>query len=309
MKRVLLTGASGFIGWHSLASLLASGYEIHAISLHPPRKKLPDIAWYQVNLLDLDQASELVAQIRPTHLLHFAWYSTPGKYWTSLENVQWIQASLNLMRSFAQSGGQRLVMAGSCAEYDWQSGYCSEAVTALAPTTLYGVSKHSLQLILAAFAKQTGLSSAWGRLFFLFGPREHPDRLVAYVVRSLIQGETARCSAGHQIRDFLYVQDAAEAFVALLESTVLGPVNIASGKPVIVRDLINKIGEVQNRPDLIQLGAVPLRADEPHFLVANVNRLTTEVGWSPKYDLTQGLEQTVKWWRDQSVEEERNTSE
>lgn len=297
MKRVLLTGATGFIGRHCLPLLVARGYEVHAVSSRPITERVSNIHWHQTDLLDFRQVALLIAEVQPTHLLHFAWYTIPGKYWSSVENVRWLRASISLLQAFVQHSGQRVVMAGSCAEYDWQYGYCSEAITPLAPKTLYGTCKHSLQLVLSAFSRQTGLSAAWGRIFFLFGPYEHPDRLVAYVIRSLLQGKVARCSHGNQIRDFLYVEDVADAFVALLDSPVLGPINVASGQPITVRDLIYNIAEMLERPDLIQLGALPAPEDEPPLLVADVRRLQEEVAWQPNYGLKRGLKKTIEWWQ------------
>src|SRR5207245_614301 len=88
--------------------------------------------------------------------------------------------------------------------------------------------KLALASLLEAYAGQTGLSQAWARIFFLYGPREHPKRLVSSVIRSLLRGERARCSHGQQIRDYLHVEDAAGALVALLESEVTGR---AAGRP------------------------------------------------------------------------------
>jgi nucleoside-diphosphate-sugar epimerase len=300
MKRALITGATGFIGRHCLPLLVARGYEVYAVSSWRITANESNIHWHQADLLDSPQVATLIAEVQPSYLLHFAWYTVPGKYWTSTENLRWVQASIGLLREFARHGGQRVVMAGTCAEYDWRYGYCSEAATPLAPVTFYGICKHSLQLMLAAFSKQTGLSAAWGRIFFLFGPHEHPDRLVAYVIRSLLREEPARCSHGSQIRDFLYVQDVAEAFVALLESEVSGPVNIASGQPVTLRELIHRIAAKFNRNDLVELDAVPTSPDEPPLLVADVRRLHDEVGWAPKYDLDTGLDQTIDWWKHES---------
>jgi nucleoside-diphosphate-sugar epimerase len=297
MKRVLITGATGFIGQHCPPLLVARGYEVHAVSSRKIIANESNIHWHQIDLLNFPQMAALIAEVQPSHLLHVAWYTVPGKYWTSTENLRWVQASIGLLQEFVRHGGQRVVMAGTCAEYDWRYGYCSEAVTPLAPTTLYGICKHSLQLMLAAFSRQAGLSTAWGRIFFLFGPHEHPDRLVAYVIRSLLRGEPARCSHGRQIRDFLHVQDVANAFVALLESGVSRPVNIASGQPVALRELIYEIAAKFNRDDLIQLGAVSTPPDEPPLLVADVRCLHDELGWTPKYDLDTGLEQTIDWWK------------
>lgn len=297
MRRVLLTGATGFIGRHCLPMLLERGYEVHAVSSKPHKEQSSGIYWHQIDLLHAGQVGELVSKVTPTHLLHLAWYTVPGEYWNSLENVRWVQASLGLLHSFAEHGGQRVVMAGTCAEYDWKYGYCSEEVTPLLPATLYGTCKHSLQTMLDAFSRQVGLRSAWGRIFFLYGPGEHPDRLVSSVVLSLLQGKQARCSHGNQIRDFLYVQDVADAFIALLESDVVGPVNIGSGCPLALKIIIYKIADKIGCRDLVRLGEALISENDPPLLLADVRRLSSEVGWRKKYGLDVGLERTIDWWK------------
>jgi len=299
MRKVLITGANGFIGCHCLSSLSTKGYEIHTASRKTLDYELPNLHWHQVDLLDAERVSALINQVRPTHLLHLAWFTVPGEYWASLENLRWIRASIDLLETFAKSGGERAVVAGSCAEYDWRYGYCSEEITPLMPTTLYGASKHALRCILDAFARETGINAAWGRIFFLYGPHEHPARLVSSVIRSLLKGEVAQCSHGNQIRDFLYVDDVAEALVALLESDVTGPVNIGSGLPVTIREIVTRIGEKIGRTDLLEFGTLPSPANDPPLLIANVTRLTEEVGWNPRIDLDVGLEQTIEWWKTQ----------
>lgn len=301
MKKVLITGATGFIGRHCLPLLVERGYDVHAVSSQRITGSEPNVHWHQVDLLDYQQMAGMVARVQPSYLLHFAWYTVPKKYWVSEENISWVRTSVSLLQEFVRHGGKRVVMAGTCAEYDWHYGYCSEAITPLAPTSLYGVCKHALQLMLTGFAKQTGLSAAWGRIFFIFGPHEYPDRLVAYVIRSLLRGELACCSSGSQIRDFLVVQDVADAFVALMESGVVGPVNIASGKPVTLRDVIYSIAKIQNRADLVRLAVLPDRENEPPLLVADVRRLQEEVRWRPKYDLDTALSATINWWAQAGV--------
>ncbi len=303
MKRILVTGATGFIGQHCLPLLLAKDYEVHGVSLNSCPTNSLEVHWHQINLLDSQQVTSLMAQIKPTHLLHFAWFAVPGQYWSSLENFTWVQASLTLLQTFVNYGGERMVMAGTCAEYDWEYGYLSEKNTPLRPNSVYGTCKQSLQMMLSSFSQQVDCSAAWGRIFFLYGPNERPQRLVASVIRSLLKEEVARCSHGNQIRDFLCVQDVADAFIALLESNVRGPVNIASGCPLILKEIIYQIAGKLNREDLIQLGAIPTSLNEPRLLVADVNRLFDEVGWQPQYDLTRGLEITIDWWKKQMFQE------
>jgi len=299
MKKILLTGATGFIGRHCLSTLSARGYEVHATSTKESidDQLNSDVYWHKVDLLDSDSLWNLMAKVKPSHLLHFAWYAVPGKYWTSLENLRWVQASLDLLQAFIRHGGERAVMAGTCAEYDWRYGYCSEGATPRVPSTLYGTCKHSLQIMLDSAAKQAELSTAWGHIFYLYGPHENPNRLVASVIRSLLFGEPALCSHGNLIRDFLYVQDVADAFVALLESDVEGTVNIASGRPIALKDIILKLACKLDRQNLVRFGAIQPPENDPPFLIADVRRLANEVGWVPKYDLDSGLNQTINWWR------------
>jgi nucleoside-diphosphate-sugar epimerase len=260
------------------------------------------VQWHSTDLLDRAKVSDLLVAIKPTHLLHCAWYAVPGKYWNARENFAWVEASLHLLEAFADNGGERVVGVGSCAEYDWSEGHCSEWATPLNPATTYGACKHAFQLLLADFSKQAKLSSAWGRLFFLYGPHEPRERLVASVIRSILMEEPALCSHGRQIRDFLHVQDAADALVALLDSAVSGPVNIASGTPVAVLDVVQEIANQLERPNLVQPGALAASENEPPLLLADVTRLRDEVGWSPRYDLAGGVGDTINWWKFQQQE-------
>jgi nucleoside-diphosphate-sugar epimerase len=296
MKRALLTGATGFVGRQAIAPLLARGFEVHAASRQGGESG-PGVTWHDTDLLSAPARVELVETVRPTHLLHFGWYVEHGEFWSSPRNLDWVAASLSLLRLFTGAGGRRVVMAGTCAEYSWDHPMLSESSTLLEPATLYGNCKHSLQLILSAFALQAGISAAWGRIFFTYGPHEAPGRLVASVIRSLLDNEVAACSHGRQIRDFLYVKDLADAFVALLDSTVDGPVNLASGRSVTLREVVEIIGRQIGRPELIELGVVPASTDDPAELSADVSRLRDEVGWSPEHSLDSGLEETIEWWK------------
>ena len=302
--KVLLTGASGFIGRHCLTLLRARGYEVHAVGNDHLPNSLPDspsVVWHRADLLDHRAVRELLDQTRPTHLLHLAWYAVPGKFWTSSENLRWVTASLELFQQFALAGGQRLVASGTCAEYSCDNGATTqtEGVSPTVPTTLYGACKHALHVMLEAFAEQSGLSYAWGRVFFPYGPHEHTERLLAYAVRSLLQNEKVNCTHGRQVRDLMYVEDVANALVSVLDSQVVGPVNIGSGQGVALKTVIETIAERLGSKDLVRLGALAARADEPAAIVANVRRLRGEVGFVPAYTLDQGLQATIDWWRQQ----------
>ncbi len=299
MKRVLLTGATGFVGRHAITPLAARGYEVHAVTSRFAQGG-GAVRWHQCDLLDAAASARLVDEVRPTHLLHFAWYAEPGKYWRSPENLRWVEASLALLRNFHAAGGARLVMAGTCAEYDWTGGVCSEGATPRRPATLYGTCKNALFEMTSAFCEAERLSAAWGRIFFLYGPGEHPSRLIPSVANALLGGGEATCTHGNQVRDYLHVQDVAEAFVALLDAEVTGPVNIGSGRPVTLRDVVLEVARNAGDGERVRFGAIPAPEGEAAQVVADVRRLAEEVRWAPRYDLARGIAQAVDALRDGS---------
>lgn len=294
-RRVLMTGATGFIGRHAIAPLLARGFEVHALSW-PHAGEADGAHWHHANLLVPAELKRVMDEVRPTHLLHLAWYVAPGKWAEALENYDWVRVSLELLQHFAVQGGIRTVVAGSCLEYDWSAGYCSEARTPRRPHTFYGICKNALQELWAGYSQRAGVSSGWARIFFVYGPGEHPDRLVAHVIRKLLAGEEAKCSHGRQIRDYLYVQDVADALAALADSDVEGPINVASGRPITLADLIGRIGDAIGRSDLIRLGAIPAAPSDMPLVVADTRRLQEELRFHPAVDLDLGISQTIDEW-------------
>lgn len=272
VRRLLLTGAGGFIGRNAAAQLAAQGFEVHPIGRQ------------QVDLLDPDATDALVTEIGASHLLHLAWYTEHGKFWDAPENLDWAAATLRLARSFREAGGERLVAAGTCAEYKWSS-------------SLYGVAKDATRRVLEAYAAAAGLPFAWGRVFFPYGPGEKPPRLVAAAARAAIAGEPFECSSGEQIRDFVYVEDVASAFVALVDSGATGCFDIGTGDGVSLRTVLLTLEELAGRQGNVRFGAVADR-DEPASIVADATRLRDEVSWQPSYELHEGLERTLEWWRE-----------
>ncbi len=294
MTRVLLTGATGFVGRHVLAPLAARGFDVHAVARTPPGST-DAVTWHQVDLLDRRATAEVLRELEPSHLLHLAWYAEHGKFWTAPENLDWVAASLDLLRSFHACGGQRAVVAGTCAEYDWSTD-CCDGQTPLRPATLYGISKNALREVADAYARSVGMSFAWGRIFFTYGPGEQPTRVVAAVAQAFVAGEEVQCSPGEQIRDFLYVEDLASAFAALLDSAVVGALDLGSGDAITVRDILLRLERLAGSTDLVQFSEA-LRRDEPHRIVAACGRLRDEVEWQPTFGLDAGLTSTLEWWR------------
>jgi nucleoside-diphosphate-sugar epimerase len=278
--RVLVTGASGFVGRWSIDPLIALGAEVH---------KLERSA---VDLHDRDAVNAAMRSLRPTHLLHFAWIATPGVYLTSLDNPVWLRSSLQLVESFLANGGQRIVVAGTAAEYDWSSGVCSERTTPCRPATLYAACKHAQYEVLERWSAQVGFSFAEGRLFWVYGPDESPDRLVPAMIRASTSRQPFRLRYPQQVRDYLHVADAGAAFAALLASDVQGAVNIGSGEGVVLSRLGEIVGAETGEGLTIEPGEPG--DDLAPVVVAETTRLRTDVGFTPRYRLEEGIREMVQ---------------
>jgi len=298
VTKVLVTGATGFLGRQCLPPLVEAGHEVHAVSRSGV--DVPGVASHRADLLDRSDRLRVVEDVGATHLLHLAWCTDHGRFWSDPRNVDWAGATLDLVRAFALGGGARAVVAGSCAEYDWTGADADplhETRSPRRPATLYGQAKLSTQEILSAYAPEVGLSFGWGVLFFLLGPSEKPDRLVPSVITALLAGRPAALTAGTQVRDFLDIRDAGRAMVELLTSDVEGRVNVASGRGVPLAEVCTRVAYLLGRPDLLDLGRIPMSAADPSHLVADVGRLTTEVGFVPHHDLDTAIASAVGWWR------------
>jgi nucleoside-diphosphate-sugar epimerase len=296
----LVTGASGFVGRHALAPLVALGHRVVAVSRRRPSWAPANVRWLEADLLDDADRERTVAAAGATHLLHFAWYAEHGKFWHAPENRRWADASVDLFARFASAGGRRTVGSGSCAEYDWTRQGVEAFVEGDepgAPQTSYGIEKLRTARALLA---EPGLSAAWGRIFYLFGEHEDPRRLVPSVACALLRGERPRLGPGTQVADFLEAREAAAAFVALLVSGVEGVVNLGSGERRSVADVARELAALAGRPDALELGALPPREGEPARLVPELGRLRDEVGFRPSRGLREGLAAALAYWRERT---------
>ncbi|WP_028593385.1 NAD-dependent epimerase/dehydratase family protein [Paenibacillus assamensis] len=299
MKRVLVTGGSGWIGRQVAAQLLEKGFDVHATYRNAviPNTSQVVCHWHQVDLLEEAEVTNLIRQIQPTHLIHLAWEAVPPQCYHSITNYHWVHASMALIRRFVENGGTDIVVAGSCAEYEWENGYLDEYRTPLSMKTPYALCKNTLHTWLQSYAEHVGLRVCWARIFHLYGPHESGKRFITSMITSLLKKEEVLCTHGRQSRDFLYIEDVASALVCLVMSQLKGVVNVGSGQPVPLRLIASIIQEQLGSREFIHWGAIPLPADEPLFVGASIERLQKEAHWKPRYTLRKGLADTIAWWR------------
>jgi len=295
-NKILVTGASGFIGRQALIPLVEKGFEVHAVCRHP-LKEIAGVTWHSTNLLDVQHTNECLREIKPSHLLHTAWVTEHGKFWQAPENKYWLESSKNLFQAFVAAGGTRIIGIGSCAEYEWRRKDNSpwKETDPCHPHTPYGKAKLALLEWLAAYAEKHAISYAWARLFLLFGPYENPARIIPYLINSALHGKPAHCSSGTQIRDFLDSETCGNLLAEIAASDLTGPVNLASGQAHSLKEIAAKIYDIAQKPNDCEFDPKLDRPDDPPYMVADIDTLRKVTKISDKYDISRALKTAIEW--------------
>lgn len=275
--KILLTGGTGFIGAPLSRELKQRGHDFTlAVYGHDPQLPLLEKEFniITVNLLNEASRTELMRRVQPDMLIHLAWYAEPNNFWQSPLNLDWLYASLDLFKHFGEHGGARCLMTGTCAEYDWRMGGCfSEKTTPLAPSTFYGIAKDALRRACEGYASICGISLLWCRLFWPYGPGEPNNRFFSSLMRDIRDGKTAICRAGNLKRDYMHVDDIAEALIAAAFSRETGAMNIASGQSVSLGMLAHMLAQSMGKKNFLQVETAPVGLGSPLDIYADISRL------------------------------------
>jgi len=283
--RVLVTGAGGFIGRNVLTCLRARGVETIAVGRRKPDQ---EVVFEPVDLLNAVDLHLLLARLRPSHLLHLAWYVEHVDYREAALNTRWLDASIRLAKAFCEIGGQRLVIAGSSAEYDSRHGYCSEDLTPVGPVSLYGIAKDATRRMTMAICDRAAISCAWARIFIPYGPGECRDRLIPSLIAACRGRKPPFPVDIETFRDFVHVEDVAEGLVVLLERSESGIFNISSGQPLGLGELVRRVAGLLGARTEPFMELAKRQDSEPRLLVGSNLKLTS-LGWRCRVDLDQGL--------------------
>lgn len=268
MTRVLLTGATGFVGRHIMQVLCSSpGVKLIPVIRKGKESLMPTLPSVERVLITSDLFAENEAwwaeQCRDVDVVvHVAWYVEPGRYLQAHQNMDCLIGSLNLVKGAASAGVGRFVGIGTCFEYDLEKGVVS-LNTPLKPLTPYASAKAALFLNLSQWLPAQSIQFAWCRLFYLYGEGEDERRLVPYVRKQIENGKPAELTSGKQIRDFLDVAEAGKMIADIALSSREGSFNICSGIPVTVRQLAEQIADTYGRRDLLMFGARPDNLIDP----------------------------------------------
>lgn len=295
MSSVLVTGASGFIGARVVEALRANGEDVTAVVRPGGSTRRLSAAGIPVRPVDLRDRAGFVAllrEVRPQAVVHLAWYAAPADYLTSPLNVESLETTLSTMKDALSAGCRKIVGVGTCLEYARSDQLRSEG-DPCAPESLYAACKHAAFTAGKAMAAAAGAEFAWARVFHIHGPDEDPGRLLPRVISALRSGTAFPLTSGEQVRDHLHVADVGRAIALLLRPGIDGPVNICSGQPIRLRDLLLEVAALTGRPDLLLFGQLPDRAGEQRFLAGRPTSLE-KAGFRPTFTLAAGLRDAVR---------------
>lgn len=294
-KKVLISGGTGFIGKNVVDELLKRGWEVHSLVYPELQLQKEGIIQYQLNLLDIQAVNNFFKEHHFENFIHLAWYVGKGCHSSNI-NLDWISATLNILKCFKESGGKCFTGAGTVSEYEYKYGYLREDSTPTDPQTMYGNCKNAIYNIAKVYCNQNGIDFKWPRIFNLYGPNEKSQRLMPSVINSCLKGEDVIVSDCLKYQDYLHVEDTARGIVDVFESNIQGAVNICSGQPIQLRNIVEKIAQLTRFQGKICWGAIPAAFGD-EIVVGNNEKLKS-LGWKQKYTLEQGLEETINWWKE-----------
>lgn len=270
-RRVLLTGAGGFVGRHILRELTARQVQVAAVvrdGRSAPIEAIPGVVAVLTTADLFKESADWWSRACQgvDIIVHAAWYAEPGKYLHSTLNLDCLSGTIELARGAAQAGVRRFVGVGTCFEYDLTAELLT-LETPLKPSTPYAAAKAATFMVLSQWLPSQGVEFAWCRLFYLYGEGEDERRLVPYLRSRLEAGAAAELTQGTQIRDFMDVSEAGRMIVDVALGGIGGPVNVCSGVPISVRQLAERIADEYGRRDLLRFGARPDNQVDPPRVV------------------------------------------
>jgi dTDP-6-deoxy-L-talose 4-dehydrogenase (NAD+) len=279
--KVLVTGATGFVGRHLVAQLLARGDDVRAVARKAQTAQgMPWINDVEFVSADIHAADLEVGALTDgiDALAHLAWPGLPN-YRALFHFEHNLMADYRFIKSAVEAGVKQVLVTGTCFEYGMQSGPLSES-TEPRPSNPYGLAKHTLHLFLQNLQQEHPFTLQWARLFYLHGAGQNPNSLLAALDRAIDAGEQSfDMSAGEQLRDFLSIETAAGYLAAIVHQRDFdGVINCASGQPVSVRTLVEQRLRERGATLNLNLGHYPYPSHEPMAFWAVTERLQQLLG-------------------------------
>jgi len=280
MKKVLVTGATGFIGNYVVRELLEKNCSVIASSAHENSAKQKDwIDHVDYVPFDIKEVNESINYFDffggPDLMIHLAWEGLPN-YKSSFHIEENLPGHIRFLTNLVQNGLRDLTVAGTCLEYGMQEGALREDMPAL-PSTSYAIAKNELRKALETMHQNYPFSLKWARLFYIHGKGQNPNSLLSQLDQALANDEPVfNMSGGDQSRDYLSVEKAAEYLVRIaLQNEVAGIINCCSGEPITIRQFLRNYLSKLGRNISLNFGYYPYPDYEPLHYWGDNNKLKT----------------------------------
>lgn len=303
--RVLITGATGFLGSHLARALLQAGHEVVAAHRSASsRWRLRDVEarlrWVEMDLGEAPSIHAAVSGTRPEAVIHCAGYGMNYCEQSFEEGVACnILGTQHLVQASSQGDVRRFIHLGSCFEYGNKVVPVSEDEV-VDPISMYGVTKAAATLLAMQQSRKLGLPTVVLRPFGIYGPADRGDKFIPQVISACLTRAAVELSEGEQVRDYVYVQDVVALHIQLLEADRFPTgqiLNVAGGYPVPLRRIGEIIGRALGFPEGLRWGARSYHRDEIKTLTAQTDKAKRLLGWSASTILEEGLKETIEWYR------------
>lgn len=300
-RRVLVTGASGFIGKHLLERLAQESVEFAALVRSEWPASAEGLTLLYADLLDFPTLKRKIDEFKPDIVFHLGGQKMIGESWHAFWETYQINlvGTMNLLRCFENTKVQSIILVNSSAEYGKGPAPYREGHTAR-PVSVYGASKAAATILGNLCHKYFRLPIIILRPTLVYGPGQGEQFFLSQLCRAVVQGQPFSMSPGEQYRDFIFVSDVIEALWSGVNraQAIGGIYNIGSGKAYSLRAVAEMVYQIigGNR-ELLQLGTKPYRSDEQFAYCVDINLARQVLKWQPQVTLEQGLLKTVDWYK------------
>lgn len=297
-KRILITGAAGFVGAATAEVAVRKGHEVLAFVRQPDAPRLAAIreriSLYPADLADTAAIATLLHSLQPDVVVHSAWEGVGGPLRAGDIQLDNIRTTVALVDAAIAAGARKFVGIGSQAEYGRFDRRIVETDLPR-PTLLYGAAKLAAFHLADQRCREAGLDFAWLRLFSVYGPGDNPNWLIPSVAAALLRGEVPKCTPGTQNWDYLHIADVAQAIVAVAgTSRATGLFNLSSGNPVSVRAIVETLRDLAAPRLALRFGEVPFGPDQIMHLEGDNCRLCNLTDWAVTIPALRGLADVVQ---------------
>lgn len=301
--RILLTGASGFIGSHFLTKLLKNNIPVTIIrhSNNDPwriKEYLKDIHVIDYKSNEISKNVSRIQEFSPDTLIHLGWHGVENKFRNNQNQlVENLNQTISIFNIAQLAGVKSIIGLGSQAEYGPNTKPIYET-TETVPTTIYGVAKLCAYQVLNLLCKQNNIRFSWLRLFSAYGPMDNSSWLIPMIILKLLKREVPSLTKGEQQWDYLYVSDICDAIYSIaVNYNAHGIFNLGSGITTSIRSIAEIIRDIIDPSLQIDFGKIPYGPDQIMYLKSNNDRLCNTTGWIPQIQLHKGLQSTIDWYR------------